>query len=168
MSYILLTNEQNEQKMNQLCIKSTLVTSVFFLNFELMKFCQNFVDTFGKFWESFVAPTCPPKKHVRNCMYCTVHNLLYAEIVIIPLDILSSAEYPILQILTKLSRESFVKFPETFAWNFDESFVAATLLVTNRLYWNKCLFCLTEYPWPDQIFKYSKLSKTGKVCNPKS
>jgi len=46
-----------------------------------------FGETFGKFWKTFVAPSSPPsppqKKTVRNCIYCTVQNLLFAEIVII-------------------------------------------------------------------------------------
>jgi len=63
-----------------------------------MKFCHNFgetfSETFGKFLETFVAPSLPPppKKNVRSCKYCTVQNLLFAEIVIIPLDIWSSAD----------------------------------------------------------------------------
>jgi len=62
-----------------------------------MKFCQNFgvtFETFGNIWESFVSPPHPPpqEKHVKNCIYGTVQNLLFAEIVIIPLDIWSSAD----------------------------------------------------------------------------
>jgi len=38
----------------------------FFGNFELMKFCQNFGETFGKFWERFVAPSSPPSPPQKN------------------------------------------------------------------------------------------------------
>jgi len=79
--------------------------------------------------------------HVRNCIYCTVQNLLFAEIVIIPLDIWSSADLGYFnlcmfnfvqvmrpfrkisgEILTKLSRESFVKKIQTFVSKVSRNF----------------------------------------------
>jgi len=42
----------------------TQLVLCFFGNFELMKFCQHFgetfSETFGKYWESFVTPFSPP------------------------------------------------------------------------------------------------------------
>jgi len=141
----------------------------FFWNFELMKFCQNFGETFGeafgKFWESFVAPSSPPKKHVRNSIYCTVQNLLFAEIVIIPLDILSSADLSYFnlgmfnfvqvmwnfrkisgEILKKLSQESFVNKIQTFVPKVSGNFCVK--------FWRKFPCCNTSYtPPPPQRAK---------------
>jgi len=63
-----------------------------------MKFCQNFGETFGKFWESFVAPSSPPPP--KNT--CEKLYILHCEYKI-------SGE-----ILTKLSGKSFLKKIQTF------------------------------------------------------
>jgi len=64
-----------------------------------MKFCQNFGETFGetrqilgRFRRPLLPTPFPQKKHEKLYIYCTVQNLLFAEIVIIPLDIWSSAD----------------------------------------------------------------------------
>jgi len=84
--------------------KASTLVLWFFWNFELMKFCQNFGETFGKFWESFVAPSSPPPPPPKTCEKFTLCKTLCK----IYLGEISG------EILTKFSGESFLKNIQTF------------------------------------------------------
>jgi len=113
----------------------TVVTWIvlFFWNFELMKFCQNFGKTFGENW------------------VCSILCKLYEIFAKFRVKFWRNFYGKVLSKRFKLSRR---KFLETFAWNFDESFVAATLTVDRgtssrlKLGWEVIIIaCLCVSEW---------------------
>jgi len=113
---------------------------------------------------------------VRNCIYCTVQNLLFAEIVIIPLDIWSSADLSYLtavcSILCKLC-SIFAKFWVKFWRNIQGKVFSKDSIFPAERFWKLSCEILTKVSLPqvarnttsDTWHVYKIWTKSDKILN---